>query len=766
MFTQPKKKQSETPDSSVWSDGDEDELHESTKQKVTVKLEGDECILATPIKRKRKQMKSPPKTAGKIHIARANRMGYQSNIAKGKLFEEINADAVDTSDAANLIDGVVDKTISLCLLDWRRRQQWTPTTKRSKSSTTPRIEDTDKFEGTKNSALSTALSSVGIDLELPSWEMVNPNPEVPKQPSTLEPPRRRHTDIHYANWCSKLIGCLSGSGRSMAHHEFFYSDIDRAWFNFSEFKADLARLRIPPNARLTRSEWSLVRRRIRKKPRRFSQCFIASKLRKLDQYRHSVRKIQNLYDPESARFGYEVPAIIRIGATVTAFNKKAKILHRGIVLAYDARRYGYLVQFERNELGYEFCPDTDVASHGVPEILVPATEFALDGSYIGSFEDPHSGPDFHKAENEKSISNVMDSMPHVKNPVVRALHKDLSDATVGGTPPTHESSTKTAQPSSENVEDSLLLNSSNPAPKVEVSVGDNMEAKVKLVEKVAERETLVKLMGILEATSERKHMLLDAIEKMHETYGNVNLSVFDSKNRKEYESFRRHYAWLCANLEFTNQALDASLAHLQVMYGDAYAGRPSSVKREAEHHRVMARENHIRHMSSAFPGRSGVWNNWKNAIAEESNGVGALLASQLQANISNCHSHGHRYMDSRMRSASSLLLTSNYCIDSLAVANAAARSRMLNSVPDWMGITNEGMMTTSCIHAGAMGNVLSNELSLLRPMPIKAVIAHERIELQVAEARRQDAYKELKDSISLLHAEYAALYADTSLINK
>jgi hypothetical protein len=68
-------------------------------------------------------------------------------------------------------------------------------------------------------------------------------------------------------------------------------------------------------------------------------------------------------------------------------------------------------------------------------------------------------------------------------------------------------------------------------------------------------------------------MLLDAIEKMHETYGNVNLRVFDSKNRKEYESFRRHYAWLCANLEFTNQALDASLAHLQVMYGDAYAGR-------------------------------------------------------------------------------------------------------------------------------------------------------------------------------------------------
>jgi hypothetical protein len=113
-----------------------------------------------------------------------------------------------------------------------------------------------------------------------------------------------------------------------------------------------------------------------------------------------------------------------------------------------------------------------------------------------------------------------------------------------------------------------------------------------------------------------------------------------------------------------------------------------------------------------------------------------------------------------------MLLTTNYCIDSLAVANGAARSRVLNSVQDWTGITNEGMVTSSCIHAGAMGDVLSNELSLLRPMPIKALIAHERIELQVAEARRQDAYKELKNSISFLHAEYAALYADTSIINK
>ena len=60
------------------------------------------------------------------------------------------------------------------------------------------------------------------------------------------------------------------------------------------------------------------------------------------------------------------------------------MLHRGIVLTRDCINHLYLVQFERKELGCEFCPDIEVASHGVPEIIVSGTEIALDGSYLGA----------------------------------------------------------------------------------------------------------------------------------------------------------------------------------------------------------------------------------------------------------------------------------------------------------------------------------------------------------------------------------------------
>ena len=78
--------------------------------------------------------------------------------------------------------------------------------------------------------------------------------------------------------------------------------------------------------------------------------------------------------------GCDIPPPIRVGTTVTAYNKRLRILHRGIVLFHDVRAHGYLIQFERKELGYEFCPDTEVASHGVPDVLVAANESPLHGT--------------------------------------------------------------------------------------------------------------------------------------------------------------------------------------------------------------------------------------------------------------------------------------------------------------------------------------------------------------------------------------------------
>ena len=127
------------------------------------------------------------------------------------------------------------------------------------------------------------------------------------QSNGLEPARVKHDHEKYGQWCSKLISCLQGSGRMMARHEFFYSDIDKAWFNANPYFQDLASLGVPPDIRLTSSEWSLIRRKFRKRPRRFSMSFILSQLKQLDDYRYTVRAIQNgdATEETKMKFSYE-----------------------------------------------------------------------------------------------------------------------------------------------------------------------------------------------------------------------------------------------------------------------------------------------------------------------------------------------------------------------------------------------------------------------------------------------------------------------------
>ena len=161
-------------------------------------------------------------------------------------------------------------------------------------------------------------------------------------------------------------------------------------FSFNEFQADVARLGIPPTAKLTRHEWSLVRRSIPSRPRRFSRRFVQKQLDRLNAYRHTARWIQKTMYRRPAYFRYEVLAPIKVGATVTAYHTRHRILHRGLVLGHDHDRHGYLIQFERKDLGYAFCTDTDVASHGVPEVFVKGADASLNG--IGTFSDAHSWP--------------------------------------------------------------------------------------------------------------------------------------------------------------------------------------------------------------------------------------------------------------------------------------------------------------------------------------------------------------------------------------
>ena len=232
-------------------------------------------------------------------------------------------------------------------------------------------------------------------------------------------------------------------------------------------------------------------------------------------------------------FGFDVPAYIKVGTTVTAIHWKRRVLHRGIVIAHDPFRCGYLVQFERQELGFQFCPDYEVASHGGPEILVRAGTASLDGTNLGAFSDRHMVPG--------ELSYGTHYGPVFVNQVDLKMDKQ---AKIG-------------------LLDTMVANEN-------ISTKDTSPEK-SIVDKVAEREALVDLIGTIDAALKRKTLLLDAIDKcnkdilsLREKHGQ------DAVKSLESSPFMGHYSWLQANLRTTNQSLDSALVMLRTMYGESY----------------------------------------------------------------------------------------------------------------------------------------------------------------------------------------------------
>lgn len=123
-----------------------------------------------------------------------------------------------------------------------------------------------------------------------------------------------------------------------------------------------------------------MRRRMRKRPRRFSRQFIISQLNKRNEYRCTIRMLQN--NPHlsvATNFPHHVNLPIRVGTTVTAFSKRFRIIQRGKVLTYDRNTALYLIEFESKQFGFELCPDSDVATCGIPEVLIRCTKDRLVG---------------------------------------------------------------------------------------------------------------------------------------------------------------------------------------------------------------------------------------------------------------------------------------------------------------------------------------------------------------------------------------------------
>ena len=62
---------------------------------------------------------------------------------------------------------------------------------------------------------------------------------------------------------------------------------------------------ISPNAKFSKAEWGLIRRKVRKKPRRFTSRFIRQQFQELKDYRkysRSIHKGEELDDASSHKF--------------------------------------------------------------------------------------------------------------------------------------------------------------------------------------------------------------------------------------------------------------------------------------------------------------------------------------------------------------------------------------------------------------------------------------------------------------------------------
>jgi hypothetical protein len=98
---------------------------------------------------------------------------------------------------------------------------------------------------------------------------------------------------------------LSPAGR-WAVYEWFYSDIDRVYFQVNDFQECLNDLGLSKIRKLTRVEWAQVRSAMGK-PRRLSRAFLKQERNKLYNTRNNVRAIRQGEAPVSSISLFPLP---------------------------------------------------------------------------------------------------------------------------------------------------------------------------------------------------------------------------------------------------------------------------------------------------------------------------------------------------------------------------------------------------------------------------------------------------------------------------
>jgi len=149
--------------------------------------------------------------------------------------------------------------------------------------------------------------------------------------------------------------------------EWFYSYVDKGFFQVNEFVDLLKGLGMEMQEVMTLKSWRTVRCAMGR-PRRFSQRFINEERRRLKKYREAVKVLQQgkVLPPDyhdllpylNLTPGSVTPKLM-VGTKVLAVHPRTKEVRSGSILTLDATKYH--VQFDLPELGVCLISDSQLA---------------------------------------------------------------------------------------------------------------------------------------------------------------------------------------------------------------------------------------------------------------------------------------------------------------------------------------------------------------------------------------------------------------------
>jgi hypothetical protein len=126
--------------------------------------------------------------------------------------------------------------LSLALRDWQRRDLISQISNGVNVDILTEME----YRNRLKRGLPKSYTEAGIVYRLPEWKTMNPAASGASYRTPFEPSRVRHSDEVYASNCHKLVTVLQGSARAWAVCEFFYNDLDKAWYVTRSFPANVS----------------------------------------------------------------------------------------------------------------------------------------------------------------------------------------------------------------------------------------------------------------------------------------------------------------------------------------------------------------------------------------------------------------------------------------------------------------------------------------------------------------------------------------------